>query len=483
MTRPTGMTRPTDPLFDQRIADWLEDDPVQAPGQVLEIVLAALPSIPRRRASRVSWRFTSMPTSIRWPIAAAAVLAVVAVAGALYLNRPSQPAVGGPSPIPGVSASPIASAVPSASARAASWTATGSMARSRYGAVAVPLQDGMVLVIGGNSNVADPAAELYDPSTGTWTASGPMVNRLQFTATRLLDGRVLVAAGGDEQGLASAEIFDPTTRTWAATGSPRTLRYAATATLLPDGKVLLAGGDTVTHFFNPSIASAELYDPGTGSWTPTGSMGTARSWHTATLLGNGKVLVAGGTNENDTLSFGLASAELYDPGTGMWTAAKDMTQVRSSHTATALGDGRVLVVGGSCGCDEGISATAEVYDPTTGSWTGAGSLSAPLEGFTATLLPDGRVLVTGGMDTRPVNASDAPASAAAELYDPRTDRWESTVDMVQVRTGHSAALLPDGTVLVAGGISVRGSYSGETPSHNTGWLYSAEVYDPGSGTR
>jgi len=100
------MTRPTDPLFDQRIADWLEDDPMQAPDQVLEIVLAALPSIPRRRASRVPWRFTTMPTSIRWPLAAAAVIGVLVLGGALYLNRPSQPSVGGPSPTPGLSATP-----------------------------------------------------------------------------------------------------------------------------------------------------------------------------------------------------------------------------------------------------------------------------------------------------------------------------------------------------------------------------------------
>ena len=474
------MTRPTDPLFDQRIADWLEDDPVQAPGQVLEIVLAAFPSTPRRRDFGARWRPSTVPRNIRWPAAAAAVIVVLALGGALYLNRPSQPAVGRPSATPGASSSPTESAIPSQSAREASWTATGSMARTRDSAVAVPLQDGKVLVVGGNSNMADPAAEVYDPTTGTWTATGPMVTPgWSFAAARLLDGRVLVVSADGTA--TSADLYDPGKGSWTATGSMGTARYATSLTLLRDGKVLLVGGDTVTHFFNPSVASAELYDPATGSWTPTGSMSTVRSWHTATLLGNGKVLVVGGANENDTQSYGLASAELYDPGTGTWTPTQDMTEVRLSHMATLLGDGRVLVVGGSCGCDEGISATAEVYDPTTGSWTAAGSLSAPLEGFTATLLPDGRVLVTGGMDTRPVNASDAPASAAAELYDPRTDRWESTVDMVQVRTRHSAALLPDGTVLVAGGISVRGSYSGETPSHNTGWLYSAEVYDPGAG--
>ena len=469
------MTRPTDPLFDQRIADWLEDDPVQAPGQVLEIVLAALPSIPHRRGFRAPWRFTSMPTSIRWSIAAAAAIGVLVVGGALYLNRPSQPAIGGPSLTPIESASPSSTVVP---ARMPSWTATGSMARSRDDAIAVPLQDGKVLVVGGNSNIADPAAEIYDPGTGKWTATGPMVTPgWQFAAVRLLDGRVLVASA-DGTGT-SAELYDPGTGSWTATGSMGNARYATTLTLLPDGKVLLAGGDIVTHFFNPSVATAELYDPGTGAWTPTGSLSTARSGHTATLLPSGKVLVAGGSNDNDTLSYRLASAELYDPAIGTWTPTGDMTQVRQSHTATLLGDGRVLVVGGWG--DEAISASAEVYDPASRSWTAAGSLSAPLMGVTATLLSDGSVLVAGGMDTRPVNASDTPASASAELFDPSTGTWGATIDLTQARTRHTATLLPDGTVLIAGGISVRGSYSGETTSHNTGWLYSVEVYDPGTG--
>ena len=468
------MTRSTDPLFDQRIADWLEDDPVQAPGQVLEIVLAALPSIPRRRVSRVPWRSTTTPTSIRWALAAAAVISVLVVGGALYLNRPSQPAIGGPSLTPIESASPSSTVVP---ARMPSWTATGSMARSREFHVAVLLQDGKVLVVGGNSNMADPAAEVYDPRTGKWTTTGPMATPgWQFAAARLLDGRVLVAST-DGTGT-SAELYDPGTGSWTATGSMGNARYATTLTLLPDGKVLLAGGDIVTHFFNPSVATAELYDPGTGAWTPTGSLSTARSGHTATLLPSGKVLVAGGSNDNDTLSYRLASAELYDPAIGTWTPTGDMTQVRQSHTATLLGDGRVLVVGGWG--DEAISASAEVYDPASRSWTAAGSLSAPLMGVTATLLSDGSVLVAGGMDTRPVNASDTPASASAELFDPSTGTWGATIDLTQARTRHTATLLPDGTVLVAGGISVRGSYSSDLVVRAPGWLVSAELYDLGT---
>jgi N-acetylneuraminic acid mutarotase len=357
-------------------------------------------------------------------------------------------------------------------------------------AVAVPLLDGKVLVVGGNSNVAEPAAEVYDPAAGTWTATGPMVTpRWQFTAARLLDGRVLVATGaGDPGPLASAELYDPRTGSWTATGSLSTDRYYATATLLPDGKVLVAGGNKVTHSFNPSVATAELYDPATGSWTPTGSMHTARSGHVALQLPNGKVLVVGGRNENDTLSQPLASAEVYDPATGAWAAVHDMLEVAIVQTATLLADGRVLVLGGTykpptsefVSPHEGIAATAELYDPVADSWTMTGNLGRTVEGDTATLLSDGRVLVVGGEGPlEPVDVPIVPASTAAELYDPGTGTWGVAIDMVQGRARHTATLLPDGTVLVTGGIS--GRTGGPDGPGILGGLASAELYDPGTG--
>ena len=176
------MTRPTDPLFDQRIADWLEDDPRHAPGQVLETVLAALPSIPRRRVSRLPWRFTTMPMLTR--LAAAAFVGVLAVGGALYLVQRGQPAVGGPSPTPGVSSSPSQPAVgspsptpavssspsqpASPSAGAPAWTATGGMIEDRFQDTATLLSDGKVLVAGGFATEPPVlAAELYDPGSAT----------------------------------------------------------------------------------------------------------------------------------------------------------------------------------------------------------------------------------------------------------------------------------------------------------------------------
>jgi Galactose oxidase, central domain len=180
--------------------------------------------------------------------------------------------------------------------------------------------------------------------------------RDDHTATLLPNGKVLVAGGSNNNGVnfASAELYDPATGTWTKTGSLTAGRTRHTATLLPNGKVLVAGGYDV--FGNP-FASAELYDPASGTWTETGSLATRRSLHTATLLPNGKVLVAGGYG-----LFGdhyLTSAELYDPASGTWTATGSLNMARYNHTATLLPNGKVLVAGGLAG---GYLASAELYD-------------------------------------------------------------------------------------------------------------------------
>jgi hypothetical protein len=170
--------------------------------------------------------------------------------------------------------------------------------------------------------------------------------RRSHTATLLPTGQVLVVGGSN---LTSAELYEPATGQWGATGSMATSRESHTATLLPNGEVLVAGGIHWINFTPIRTATAELYDPSTGQWTTTGSMTTARSLHGATLLPSGLVLVAGGQNSGD-----LASAELYDPSTGSWTATGSMNSRRSGAQATLLQDGRVLMAGGS-------GNTAETY--------------------------------------------------------------------------------------------------------------------------
>ena len=194
-------------------------------------------------------------------------------------------------------------------------------------------------------------------------------SRCLHTATLLPDGTVMVAGGieGGGAGLSasrSAELYDPASGSWNSTASMNGGRYQHTATLLADGTVLVAGG------YNPkkspsSLASAELYHPASGTWTSTGSLGNPRTGHTATLLMDGRVLVAGGSESNSN----IISAEIYDPASGSWTEAATLTTARSDHTATLLPDGRVLVAGGT-----GPLKSAEIYDPANNTWTPTGSL-------------------------------------------------------------------------------------------------------------
>jgi hypothetical protein len=205
------------------------------------------------------------------------------------------------------------------------------------------------------------SAEIYDPQTGKFTLAGSMTaGRDYHTATLLADGRVFIFGGNS--GVASAEIYDPTTGKFSRTGSARSGRWQHTATLLADGRVLVAGGGGA----NDSVYStAEIYDPRTGKFTATGSMSIVRSEHTATLLPDGRVLIAGGATGVGLTSQATPSTELYDPRTGKFTSGGTMTAGRMDQTATLLPDGRVLIAGGIyLGPAGGTPVrTAELYNP------------------------------------------------------------------------------------------------------------------------
>jgi hypothetical protein len=283
-------------------------------------------------------------------------------------------------------------------------TTTGSLLRRMISPTAVALPDGRVLVIG-VWDEGDPVAteaELYDPSSGKFTAARPPIDRGQPAVSLLADGRVLIAGGGDMHStsvdcLASADLFDPATGKFTRTGSMRQARAGATATTLPDGRVLIPGGSscgTPQSGTAATYATAEIYDPASGRFTPAGDMSAPRWSHTATLLADGRVLLAGGFSYSSGYK---ASADIFDPKTNTFTAAGPMSVARAYHVAALLPDGRVLVAGGENDESpiEGM-ASAEVFDPATGTFIAAGSMHSPRSSFTATLLANGEVLIIGG---------------------------------------------------------------------------------------
>lgn len=260
----------------------------------------------------------------------------------------------------------------------------------RAGHSATLLADGTVLVAGGwNETGMLASAELYDPRRGAFVAAASLGRpRGGGTATRLRDGRVLFTGGGDATGTASAEIYDPAGGRFVATGSMGTPRVAHTATLLPDGRVLIAGGARAR---GEVLAGAEIYDPAPGKFAATGSLGTARYKHFAAALADGRVLVGGGSDARDWRGQ-LASAEIYDPRSGTFGATGDLRAARFklAGAAVLLPDGRVLVAGGS--------ATVETF--AGGRFDVAAEMDEAPHFGTVTVLADGGALIVGGYDDR-----------------------------------------------------------------------------------
>ncbi len=302
-----------------------------------------------------------------------------------------------------------------------------------------------------------------------WSSAGRLADaRVGHTATLLADGRVLVAGGLDIDGAAaegvevkaftSSEVFDPATKEWTVTGSMTLGRAFHTATLLRDGTVLVAGGGEANE---TAATSAELYDPSTGRWTAVGSMAESRLGHTALLLPSGAVLVVGGHGlGSDPIP--LASAERYDATRRTWSDAPSPVAATFGQAGIGLDDGRALLIVG--GAKE--SATTWIYEPGRDAWTESGAMGQPRHGFPLALLRDGSVLAPGGG-----SGMFDGVLAAAQRFDPVSGTWRDAGSMALQRQSFTATTLADGRVVAIGG----GPGDAEGPR-------SAEIYDPDSGT-
>ena len=232
--------------------------------------------------------------------------------------------------------------------------------------------------------------------------------RYAHAATLLPNGGVLVVGGFNGGPLSSVEVYSPYTNTWSSAAPLQTARYGHAVTVLRNGKVLVTGGCSAATFNmdscdnnNAFARGAELYDPVANAWSPAGSLALPHTNHTATLLSNDKVLVAGGTPWQ-------SSAELFDWQKGMWSPTGAMAVARKHHTATLLLSGKVLVTGGEPNSLTTL-ASRELYDPRTGTWSSIPPLAVARTHHTATLLTNGTVIIAGGNGGGPLNS--------VELYD------------------------------------------------------------------
>jgi len=341
---------------------------------------------------------------------------------------------------------------------------SGSLHDARVVHTATLLRDGRVLVAGGGQGLYTtegydnvPGAELFDPVSGSFAPAGTFA-RQYHTGTLLPSGKVLLAGGEKNFNTATteSELYDPITGQFQATGSLVVAREAHTATLLQDGRVLISGGIRSTDggFNWVTLADAEIYDPDTGTFTLTGSLNDDRSYHTATLLPSGKVLITGGISMQRLGA--IASAELYDPASGVFTRTGSMSVPRSGAAATLLPDGHVLITGDR--------QNPELYDPASGSFALTGNTLVPREWHTATLLRDGTVLLVGGYNL------GGGADIQAEIYDPTKGIFTAAPLLHFPRFFHTATGLADGSVAIIGGAN-------STDGLTLRFVNSAEIYD------
>ena len=387
---------------------------------------------------------------------------------------------------PEPTAAPTVSPAPTSAA--GTWVDAGNLHEARNATNVALLTTGQVLVVGsdyattwrfscGASTDGSDAVEIGDPRTGTWQKTTDLPNlRDEPAVAALPDGRALVTGGaaGESKGwssFSSTYLFDPTTREWSRSGLMHTARTATAIAVLQDGRVLVAGGlfmDRTSSEPPRVLASAEIFDPRTGAWSSAGQLTRARAGASATTLADGRVLVVGGTTRLEDDPTAQATADIYDPKADRWSAVGRLSIARSGFVLVPLPDGGAVVAGGFAE-DPGAPFTrlssVERFDPDSDTWSGTADLPYPVAGAFGTLLADGRVLLAGGSvrEAEPLDVDAGTISSGltsdANLFDPRTDTWAPTTPMPSRRAGGEAITLTDGSALVVGGSVSEGPFA------------------------
>ena len=333
----------------------------------------------------------------------------------------------------------------SASIMAQTINPTGNLNTARWKHESVLLNNGKVLVFGGNDGAISPtaynSAELYNPSGGAWINTGNMIEQRYEMASALLPNGNVIAIGGqfgNFYGSMTSEIYDVNNGTWYKADSMGRVRYGHRAVKLNSGKILIAGG-------LPATNTAEIYDPAANSWTYAATMNIERhEGITLTLLNNGKVLAAGGNS-----SQALNTAEIYDPTTNTWTNVPgNMSGKRYWHSAVLLNNGKVLL-SGSSDLSNGDDKTAELYDPASNSFAPTGSLQLSHLNNSTVKLNNGDVLIYGwGDNSNPSNTK------CIEIYSQASGTWSvSQMYNVMGTIGYTVNKLNNNKILIAGGLS------------------------------
>jgi hypothetical protein len=363
----------------------------------------------------------------------------------------------GPTPSPEPTPTPVPTPKPPLSTY---WTVVGQIPRDMWGSGIAELPDGRVLVFDCLRNVSN--YSFINTQTGAVSSGGAMPKCQESAGMAVLQDGSILAIGGfdvDNYPIATVERFNPGSMAWEVLPSLNQPRAYPTVTVLADGRVLVAGGWALHPASGwTAAASAEIYNSATNTWSSAGSMATPRALASASRLADGRVLVTGGASSwtgTGVSSMNLAiqsSAEIYDPGSGTWQAVSSMAQPRATHTSVTLASGQVMVMGGWGNASQQGLASTEVFDPATGTWYAApGMLSGHGQARLVQLL-DGRPMVIGGVDAA------ANVTAETEVFDPDLGVWESSGNLTAAVYWPLATSLEDGRVMVVGGPGYRGKY-------------------------